>query len=92
MDYLKVLSTLSRDEQGRFNISEFYTQWRRRFSIQLQRCNASVILPGSYSRLQEDVSLMWTLMSFNSVYVKFTSVFSPCYRVACSRVYVTDIT
>ena len=43
MDYLKVLSTLSRDEHGRSNISEFKTQLRRRFSIQLQRCNASVI-------------------------------------------------
>ena len=29
-----------------------------------------VLLPGSYSRLQEDINLMWTLMSFNSVYVK----------------------
>ena len=51
---------LSRDEHGRSNISEFKTNWRRRFSIQL-------LLPGSYSRLQEDISLIYTWMSFNSV-------------------------
>ena len=43
MDYLKVLSTLLRDEHRRSNISAFTTHWRRCFSIQLQCCNASVI-------------------------------------------------
>ena len=45
MDYLKVLSTLSRDEHGqsRSNISDFKIHWRRCFSIQLQHCNATVI-------------------------------------------------
>ena len=40
-------------------------------------CNVAmqVLLPGSYSRLQEDIILMSTLMSFNSVYVKFTTIF-----------------
>ena len=32
-----------KDENGRTNVAEFKTRWRRRFSIQLQRCNASVL-------------------------------------------------
>ena len=42
-DYLNQLSWLSRNEDGRPNPSDFKTQWRRRLSVQLQRCNARVI-------------------------------------------------
>ena len=42
-EYLRVLSALWRDDNGRSNIAEFKTHWRRRFSIKLQQCNASVI-------------------------------------------------
>ena len=38
-----VLSALWRDDNGRSNIAEFKTHWRRRFSIKLQQCNANVI-------------------------------------------------
>ena len=42
-EYLRVLSALWRDDNGRSNIAEFKTHWRQRFSIKLQQCNASVI-------------------------------------------------
>ena len=42
-EYLRVLSTLWRDDNGRSNIAEFKTHWRRRFSIKLQQCDSSVI-------------------------------------------------
>ena len=41
--YLRSLSVLSRDEDGRNNASQFTTYWRQRFSIQLQYCNANVL-------------------------------------------------
>ena len=80
MDYLKVFSTLLRDEHGRSNISEF-KHLRVQDSLEkaflhtiakLQcRCYCQEVIPD----LQEDINLMWTFMSFNSVYVKFTTVF-----------------
>ena len=42
-EYLRVLSALWREDNGRSNIAEFKTHWRRRFSIKLQQCNANVI-------------------------------------------------
>ena len=42
-EYLKVLSALWRDDNGRSNIAEFKTHWRQRFSIKLHQCNSSVI-------------------------------------------------
>ena len=41
--FLDKLSKLYRDEEGRNNPSDFKTHWRRRLSVQLQRCNASVL-------------------------------------------------
>ena len=41
--FLNKLSKLYRDEEGRNNPSDFKTHWRRRLSVQLQRCNASVL-------------------------------------------------
>ena len=42
-EYLNVLSALWRDDNGRSNIAEFKTHWRRRFSTKLQQFNANVI-------------------------------------------------
>ena len=42
-DYLKKLSQLSRDEDGKPNASTFKTYWRSVFSVCLQRSNARVI-------------------------------------------------
>ena len=42
-EYLRVLSALWRDDNGRSNIAEFKTHWRQRFLIKLQQCNPSVI-------------------------------------------------
>ena len=42
-DYLKKLSQLSRDEDGKPNASTFKTCWRSVFSVCLQRSNARVI-------------------------------------------------
>ena len=42
--YLDDLSKRSRDGFGRLNRAEFKDYWRKRLSIQLQRCNASVLL------------------------------------------------
>ena len=41
--FLNKLSNLYRDEKGRNNSSDFKTHWRRRLSVQLQHCNASVL-------------------------------------------------
>ncbi|XP_062507491.1 uncharacterized protein LOC134183920 [Corticium candelabrum] len=41
--FLQKLAEQSSDEFGRPNPSEFLDFWRKRFAIQLQRCNASVI-------------------------------------------------
>ena len=41
--FLNKLSKLYRDEEGRKNPSDFRTHWRRRLSVQLQRCNALVL-------------------------------------------------
>ena len=41
--FLNKLSNLYKDEEGRNNPSDFKTHWRRHLSVQLQRCNASVL-------------------------------------------------
>ena len=41
--FLNKLSKLYRDEEGRKNPSDFKKNWRRRLSVQLQRCNALVL-------------------------------------------------
>ena len=41
--FLQKLAEQSSDEFGRPNLPEFLDVWRKRFAIQLQRCNASVI-------------------------------------------------
>ena len=41
--FFNKLSNLYRDEEGRNNSSDFKTHWRRRLSVQLQHCNASVL-------------------------------------------------
>ena len=56
-DYLNQLSRLSRDEDGRPNPSDFKTHWRRRLSVQLQKCNARVILQGRWLEQRPDDSL-----------------------------------
>ena len=42
--YLDGLSKRSRDHFERLNRAEFKDHWRKRLAIQLQRCNASVLL------------------------------------------------
>ena len=42
-DYLRKLSQLSRDEDGKSNASTFKSYWRSVFSVCLQRSNARVI-------------------------------------------------
>ena len=42
--YLKELSKRSRNEEGLPNPAEFKAVWRKRLSLQLQRCNANVIM------------------------------------------------
>ena len=41
--FLQKLAEQSSDEFGRPNPPEFLDFWRKRFAVQLQRCNASVI-------------------------------------------------
>ena len=43
-DYLKELAKGSRDSEGRKNVADFLTRWRRQLAISIQRCNARVIL------------------------------------------------
>ena len=42
--FLERLAKKSRDELGRSNTAEFLDIWRKRFSTQLQKCNAKVIM------------------------------------------------
>ena len=42
--YLRKLAQGSTDGVGRPNAAEFVDFWRKRFSVQLQRCNSRVIL------------------------------------------------
>ena len=41
--FLKTLSLMSYDEDGRQNASNFTTYWRQCLSVQLQQCNGRVI-------------------------------------------------
>ena len=41
--FLQRLAVFSSDEAGRPNAAEFLDFWRKRFSIQLQKCNVKVI-------------------------------------------------
>ena len=41
--YLRSLGSQSFDKNGRRNSAQFMDHWRKKFSIQLQRCNARVI-------------------------------------------------
>ena len=43
-EYLDQLSKRSTDDFGRPNRAEFKDNWRKRFAIQLQKCNAGVFL------------------------------------------------
>ena len=51
LKYLDDLSHLSRDERGRKNPANFKLFWRRRLSVELQRCNASVMSRKAYNIL-----------------------------------------
>ena len=42
--YLDDLSKQSKDDFGKSNRAEFKDYWRQRIAIQLQRCNANVLL------------------------------------------------
>ena len=42
--YLDDLSKRSKDDFGKSNRAEFKDYWRQRIAIQLQRCNANVLL------------------------------------------------
>ena len=44
VDYLNKLPLMSRDEHGRHNASDCKAHWRQLLSVQLQQCNACVIL------------------------------------------------
>ena len=58
--FLKKLSNQSSDEAGRPNAPEFLDFWRKRFSIQLQKCNAQVIskkLSGLCGRPEKPMAL-----------------------------------
>ena len=67
--YLRNLSMLSRDEDGRNNASQFTTYWRQRFSIQLQYCNAN-ILARKMSKLSEPFQTKTEDLEQFLVYVK----------------------
>ena len=41
--FLQKLAAFSSDEAGRPNVVEFLDFWRKRFSVQLQKCNVQVI-------------------------------------------------
>ena len=43
-DYLKELAKGSRDSEGRKNVADFLTRWRRQLAINIQRCNGRVTL------------------------------------------------
>ena len=47
--FLKKIAKKSSDEVGRLNSAEFIDFWRKRFSVQLQKCNAIVISKKSSS-------------------------------------------
>ena len=51
LKYLDDLSHLSRDESGQKNPAELKSFWRRGFSVELQRCNASVMSRKAYNIL-----------------------------------------
>ena len=51
--FLQMLSKHSLDKIGRPNAPEFIDYWRKRFSVQLQKCNAKVLLKKS-SALSSD--------------------------------------
>ena len=59
--YLDDLSKQSRDDFGRPNRAEFKDHWRKRLAIQLQRCNASVLLRKISNHLQDDTSDLFDL-------------------------------
>ena len=41
--FLQKLAVFSSDEAGRPNVAEFLDFWRKRFFVQLQKCNVKVI-------------------------------------------------
>ena len=45
--FLQKISKHSLDKIGRPNAPEFIDYWRKRFSVQLQKCNAKVLLKKS---------------------------------------------
>ena len=44
MKYVSQSVSQSRNEEGLTNPAEFKAVWRKRLSLQLQRCNANVIM------------------------------------------------
>ena len=48
LKYLDDFSHLSKDKSDRKNPAEFKLFWRRRFSVELQRCNASAMSRKAY--------------------------------------------
>ena len=44
VDYLRVLSRKSRDAVGKSNTADFINFWRKRISVQIQKCNSRVLL------------------------------------------------
>ena len=53
---LQKLSKHSLDEIGRPNAPEFIDYWRKRFSVQLQKCNAKVLLKKSSALCRHGVN------------------------------------
>ena len=41
---MKEVAKGSRDSEGRKNVADFLTRWRRQLAINIQRCNARIIL------------------------------------------------
>ena len=71
-DYLKELAKGSRDSQGRKNVADFLTRWRRQLAINIQRCNARVILNNFRKftcRLAEDTLITLDNFTFSNVIV-----------------------
>ena len=76
-DYLKELAKSSRDSEGRKNVADFLMRWRRQLAINIQRCNARVILNNRKftCRLAEDTLEMCALIALDNFTFRDVIVF-----------------
>ena len=64
-NFLQKLAKKSCDEIGRPNAAEFLDFWRKRFSLQLQKCNAKVILRKMASLSSDTSSAKYSTQFFS---------------------------